>query len=536
MGAERPNIVLILADDMGFSDLGCFGSEINTPNLDRLASDGLSFTSMYNCARCCPSRASLLTGQYPHRAGIGHMGVDLGTPAYQGYLREDTLTIAEALKAGGYRSLLSGKWHVAGEMGEDCEAWQPGAPNHPTPLQRGFDRFFGIIDGACDYFHPHYLVDGDERVYPEGDFHLTDAITDNAVDMVAESVADGDPFFLFLSYTAPHWPLHAREEDIAKYRGRYRDGGWDKARQERHRRLQEAGVIDANWRISPRHADAPAWDEVENRDWEDARMAVYAAQVEQMDRGIGRVMDNLTELGVAEDTLVLFLSDNGGCAEFMAEDGWAKFYPDVTPQGEKIDQGNRPEIEPGGPLTFMSYDLPWANVSNTPFRLFKHWVHEGGISTPMIVHWPARITAPRLEHAACHLIDLLPTFLDAAGVQYPEEFNGRTMPLPAGESLVPALTGRGWTRGETLFWEHEGNCAVRDGRWKLVREYGRNWELYDMVADRTELNDLSGTRGDKVGQMADRYQTWADANGVLAWQDLSEQLMQAWGFDDLQDG
>ena len=386
---RRPNIVLILADDMGFSDLGCTGAEIRTPHLDRMAGQGALLSAMYNCARCCPTRASLLTGLYPHKAGIGHMGTPLGTPAYQGALRNDSVTIAEALRAAGYRTAMAGKWHVGGDFeARDYDNWRPGDIGHPTPRQRGFDEFYGLIDGASSFFSPHYLMRDDGRVeITTDDFHFTDAISDEAIAMAGRAVATGDPFFLYIGYTAPHWPLHSREEDIAAYDGVYA-GGWDAIRTARHETLNGSGVLRAKWDISPRDPDAPPWEAAANPDWDARRMQTYAAMVTHMDRGIGRLMAALDRLGVGDDTMVLFLSDNGGCAELMEEDGWAQFYPTVLHDGTVVQPGNRPDLAPGGAGTFMSYDLPWANASNAPFRLFKHWVHEGGISTPLIVSWP----------------------------------------------------------------------------------------------------------------------------------------------------
>ena len=418
--AGRPNVVLILVDDMGFADLGCMGSEIRTPNIDALARNGVLLSSMYNCARCCPTRAALLTGLYPHNAGIGHMGANLGTPAYQGFLRNDAGTIAEILKLDGYRTLMAGKWHVGGDFwARKVDSWKVGDIEHPTPRQRGFDRFYGIIDGVTHYFSPHYILDDDRRadVSPT-DFYFTDAITDKAIGMIEESVSGDQPFFLYLAHAAPHWPLHAHEEDIARYDGVY-SKGWDKIRTARHEEMLGCNVLQHKWAISARDESAPAWGDVKTQDWEASRMAVYAAMVDRMDASIGRVVAKLKELNQLDNTLILFLSDNGGCAEFMAEDGWAKFMPDVHNDGRRITMGNRMGLRPGGPLTYMSYDLPWANVSNAPFRLFKHWVHEGGISTPMIAHWPSRFRSPSVVHAPCHVIDVLPTILAATGTRYP---------------------------------------------------------------------------------------------------------------------
>ena len=531
----RPNFVLIMVDDMGFSDIGCYGSEIQTPNLDRMARGGMRFSQMYNYARCCPTRACLLTGAYPHQAGIGHMMENAGTPAYQGYLRDDVVTIAEALKGGGYRTFMSGKWHVGGAYDPTRpESWRPGEKGHPTPRQRGFDRYYGTLDGAGSFFAPYSLMEDDSFVragaetesHRQGQaeqsdasdtFYYTDAISDQAVKMIDEAAGADDPFFLYVAYTAPHWPLHALPEDIAKYEGLYRKGGWDALRTGRHEELKGMGLLDSRWPISPRDDSAPPWEAASNKDWEDMRMAVYAAQVDRMDQGIGRILAALEASQLAENTLILFLSDNGGCAEFLAENGWVDRYGDWTPDGRPLRTGNDPSLLPGGPHTFMSYDLPWANASNAPFRLYKHWVHEGGISTPLVAYWPASIQPNQIVHQACHIVDIMPTFLDAAGIAHPTEYNGQTVTPLEGESFLPLLQGSNWSRQGHIYWEHEGNRAVRLGQWKLVSKHGGQWELYDMQEDRTELNDLSAKNRPKVEEFAGLYHSWADRVGVLPW-------------------
>lgn len=516
---QRPNIILILVDDMGYADIGCFGSEIQTPNLDQMAANGIRFTTMYNAARCCPTRASLLTGLYPHQAGIGHMIGNLGTPAYQGYLRRDCVTIAEVLQAGGYRTLMSGKWHVGGDFEpREADLWAPGDRVHPTPLQRGFDRFFGTLDGAGSFYNPHYLMENDKRVYPEStDFHLTDAITDHAVSMIEEAVQDEQPFFLYLAHAAPHWPLHAHPEDIAKYEGAYSQG-WDATRTARHEEMLGMGILDKLWQISPRDAQAPPWEAADYQEWQAMCMAVYAAQIDRMDQGIGKVLETLRRLEIEEDTLIMFLSDNGGSAEFLAEDGWARFYPTRTLDGRQVQLGNLPHVMPGAADTFMSYGLPWANVSNAPFRLYKRWVHEGGISTSFIVQWPACIKESAIEHSPCHIIDILPTCLEMAGVPYPTEYNEHAIQPLVGESLLPVFQQKhDFKREHPLFWEHQGNCAVRWGEWKLVREFGRDWELYNMYTDRTELHDLRDVNKPMVTHLRQQYEQWADVCGVEDW-------------------
>ena len=375
---KKPNIVLIMADDMGFSDIGCYGGEIHTPNLDKLAAGGLRFTQFYNAARCCPTRASLLTGLYPHQAGIGHMVGNSGYPAYQGYLNERCVTIAEALKPAGYRTFMSGKWHV----GEDRPHW---------PTDRGFDRYFGLISGAANYFDiaqdkaqgvkRQMAIDDQPYTPPEEGFYMTDAFTDHAVEFVEGHGRSKQPFFLYLPYTSPHWPLHAWPQDIAKYKGKYLQG-WDALRQERYERMVKMGIISDKWKLSPRDTTTWPWDDEKNKELLDLKMAVYAAQIERMDYGIGRVLDKIKEIGAEQNTLVLFLADNGGCAE-----------------GGPVGVDNRKNgLPPGAADSFMSYGLSWANASNTPFRRYKHWVHEGGIATPLIAYWPAGHQEPRLAH------------------------------------------------------------------------------------------------------------------------------------------
>ena len=527
--SDKPNVVLILADDLGFADLGITGSEIKTPHIDALANNGVLLTSMYNCARCCPTRASLLTGLYPHNAGVGHMGANLGTPAYQGFLRNDSATIAEHLRASGYKTLMSGKWHVAGDfMAREVDSWRVGDVDHPTPRQRGFDRFYGIVDGVTHFFSPHYMLENDSRVdvFPD-DFYFTDAITDKAIGMVEESVADEEPFFLYLAHTAPHWPLHAHPEDIARYEGVY-TGGWDSVRTARHEQMNSMGLFQTNWDISPRDDSVHAWTDEKNGDWEARKMATYAAMVDRMDQSIGRFIEALKRLGQFDNTLILFLSDNGGCAEFMAEDGWAKFFPDKTNDGRKIEMGNRPDIMPGDAQTYQSYDKPWANVSNAPFRLFKHYVHEGGISTPLVAHWPKGIKKKQTVHGATHVVDLLPTILEVTGSKYLSELGGHAIQPLQGESLMPLLQGKDWQREQPIFFEHEGNCAIRHGQFKLVKQFGEDWELYDMETDRTELHNLAGKNEPLEKALLKQYDSWATANGVMDWNIALPRLLEAW--------
>jgi arylsulfatase A-like enzyme len=520
---KRPNIILILADDLGFSDIGCYGSEIKTPNLDRLAASGLRFSSMYNGSRCCPARASLLTGLHPHQAGVAHMTFDLGIPGYRGFLRPDCATVAETLRDEGYSTFMSGKWHVGGNYRAlDRESWKrtAGDEHHPLPTQRGFDKFYGILNGVASFYDPVLLMDQDTFIRAEGpEYYLTDAVTDHAVEMISDSSGEDNPFFLYLSYTAPHWPLHAPEEEIARYENVYRKG-WDAIRTDRHESLKGSKILDEKWPISPRAPDAPAWETTPEKEWEALRMAVFAAQIDRMDQGIGRVLDAVKENGDEENTLVMFLSDNGGCAEFMLEDpgdAGPSIWGDRTRDGKPMQIGNITGLRPGPEDTYMSYDLPWTNTSNAPFRLFKHWVHEGGISTPFIVSWPEKIKKAEIRHEPMQLVDITATVIDAASASYPSERNGAPVPACEGESFYDLFEGKQWSKQTPLFFEHEGNAAIREDRWKLVKEHNKAWELYDMALDRTELNDLASKNAGRVKEMADRYDRWAKRCGVLPW-------------------
>ncbi len=495
---SKPNIVLIMVDDMGFSDIGCYGGEIHTPNLDSLASGGLRFSQFYNAARCCPTRASLLTGLYQHQVGIGHMVNDQGHPSYQGYLNYRCVTIAEALKTAGYKTLMSGKWHV----GENRPHW---------PVDRGFDKYYGLISGAANYFdisktkasgvNRTMAIDDKPYTPPKDNFYMTDFFTDNAVKFIDEYGRDKEPFFLYLAFTAPHWPLHARPEDITKYKGKYLKG-WDKLRQQRYERMIKMGLISSEWKMSPRDTSTWPWDDEKNKELLDLKMAIYAAQIDRMDQGIGKVLDTIKEIGAEKNTLIMFLSDNGGCAE-----------------GGPVGFDRRKNgLPPGGVDSYMSYGLSWANASNTPFRRYKHWVHEGGIATPLIAYWPTVIkNGGSVTHEVGHIIDVMATCLDVAGIEYPKTYKSHKLIPLEGKSLLPIFQGRKRRGHNALYWEHVGNRAVRQGKWKLVAVHKEPWELYDLEADRTELNNLAAKYPEKVEQLKAMHQSWAQRCGVLPW-------------------
>lgn len=504
---SKPNILLILADDLGFSDLGCYGGEVPTPHLDRLAAEGVKFTQFYNAARCCPTRASLLTGLYPHQAGMGHMtGTISRPPAYAGVLREDAPTIAELLRGAGYRTYQVGKWHVGGIGDKAPQA---------HPLARGFDRFHGT-GGGGNFFAPKQLFEDREAIAPGPDFYITDDLNDAAVRYLQDHARDQreQPFFLHLCHTAPHFPLHARPADIARHRGKYR-AGWDALRASRLAKQQQLGLFPPIAKLSPRDPVAADWNSLSEaeRDAWDLRMATYAAMIEVMDTGIGRVLAALRALDLERDTVVLFLSDNGASAEVL--NLWPK--PGAY--------SHTPGAECGTRESHLCLEVGWANAANTPFREHKIWAHEGGIATPLIVRWPGRGAGEkgRWRREAGHVIDLLPTCLELAGATYPADFrSAKTPPLP-GRSLVPLLVSPArQASARTLAWEHEGNRAIRVGDWKLVASHAAPWELYDLAADRIEGRDLAAAQPERVREMAAQWQQWADEVGVVPWSEFAQ--------------
>ena len=491
---EKPNIILIMADDMGFSDMGAMGGEIKTPTLDGLANEGILYKQFYNGARCCPTRASLLTGLYPHQTGMGWMTIrDLGTYSYTGELNKNSVTIAEVLKDAGYNTYMSGKWHVVADenMNQDSnkDTW---------PVQRGFDRYFGTLRGDGSYYTPDALTSQNTIIEAPENFYYTDAISDTAVSMIQENRQTDSPFFMYVSYTAPHWPLHAYKEDFEPYIEKY-EMGWDSLRVERFNRQKALGIIDENWTLSERNPEAPAWNSLSDERKEDMtrRMAIYAAQIEVMDRGIGRIVDELKENGELDNTLIFFLQDNGGCAEF-------------------ISNASRELELMGTNESFESYRLPWANASNTPFRMFKHWTHEGGIATPLIVHWPEGIVnSGRKSERPGQLMDIMATCIEVAGADYPAIYKGNEIHPLEGESLIPSIKNESDKRDEILYWEHEANRAIRIGDWKLVLRaaevfpFDGDWELYNLAEDRTEMNNLADIYPEKVEEMKTKWDEWA---------------------------
>jgi arylsulfatase len=529
---SKPNFIVILSDDMGFSDLGCYGGEIQTPHLDSLADNGVRYTQFYNTARCCPTRASLLTGLYPHQAGIGHMMEDKKLPGYQGNLNTQCRTMAEVLKQSGYRNYALGKWHVTRHAAAN-------GPNHNWPLQRGFDRYYGTIHGAGSFFDPSSLVRDNTMISPFADpeyqpatYYYTDAITDHAIRYLKEHHGQNNdkPFFMYVAFTTAHWPMHALPDDIAKYDGKY-DEGYQAIRQARYRQSIAKRLISPD---EPLSTAIGKWDNVANKEWEAACMEVYAAMIDRMDQGIGRIVEQLKANNQFENTVILYMQDNGGCAENMGRTG-NKQHPNIprpsnptlppmkpsdfaaagsvpaqTRDGYPVRMG--PQAMPGPADTYVGYGEGWANVSNTPFREYKHWVHEGGISTPLIVHWPKGIqTKGELRHRPGHLVDIAATLYDLASAPYPAD----ATPLE-GISLRPTFDNNDTTR-PPIYWEHEGNRAVRAGNWKLVAKHNEPWELYDISIDRCERNNLASVEVEKLTELIELYHTYERRALVAPW-------------------
>ena len=492
VAAERPNIVIVMVDDMGFSDIGCYGSEIPTPNLDALAANGLRFTQFYNTGRCCPTRATLLTGLYAHQAGVGHMTNDYGVPGYRGALNNRCVTIGDVARSAGYLSLASGKWHVGHR--------EPSM----LPRARGFDRFYGVPEGGGFYFQVKQgrtiLLNDDvlhspAKPVPDG-WYSTDAWTEYGLKFIDEATAADKPFLLYLAHNAPHFPLQATAEDIARFRGKYK-AGWDQLSEERYRRQIDMRLIDESWEKTGRADNVAEWKSLpkDKQNRFEHLMAAYAACVWRMDRSVGTLVDGLRERGILDNTLILFLSDNGGCAE-----------------------GGVAGKSTGDPTTpksnwFCGKSRAW--MQDTPFRKFKHYNHEGGTASPLIAHWPVGIKSKgEFRRQPSHVVDLMATVIDLTGAEYPAEHNGHSILPPEGTSLRPAFDNQSLNR-DSLFWEHEGNAAIRKGDWKLVRLGGKGaWELYNLKTDRTEQHDLASQHSDRVRDLSTEWHAWAERCNV----------------------
>ena len=535
--AKKPNIIVILTDDMGYSDIGCYGSEIRTPNIDKLASTGLRFTQYYNTARSSSTRASLLTGLYPHQAGMGHLAnYNFAEPGYKDDLSKNTVTMAEVFKSAGYSTYMTGKWHVSKSITPkgDISNW---------PLQRGFDRFFGTLNGSGSYYDPGTLISNNTFIAPGKGFYYTNAIADTTVKFINQHPKQ-KPFFFYVAFTAAHWPLHAPESEVAKYKGIY-NNGWDKTRENRFNKLKKLGIIDNRCVLTERGVKIPAWENEPMKAWQVRRMEVYAAMIDIMDQGVGHIISALEKNGLLNNTVVFYMHDNGGCAEPQDTDK-----PEIPLTAEQkvlkpmsVDSvylGKRPEYSRDGYFvrsgrgvmagpadSWVAYGEEWANVSNTPFRLYKHYTHEGGIASPLIISWPTGIKAKgELRRQPSHLIDIMATCIDIAGLNYPTQFNGNQIIPYEGKSLKPAFTNKSIDR-KFIFWEHEGNRAIRVGVWKLVSKTAKamkfistdenTWELYDLKKDPSETNNLAAIYPKRVKEMAELWETEAIRTTAKPW-------------------
>lgn len=534
---KKPNVIVILSDDMGYSDIGCFGSEISTPNLDRLAMNGLRYTQFYNTARCSPSRASLLTGLYPHQAGMGHLSTEnFPEPGYTDDLSRQAVTMAEVFRLGGYATYMVGKWHIAKNL-------TPQGDRTNWPMQRGFQRFFGTLNGSGSYYDPGTLMSGNNFIAPASNFYYTDAISDTAVKFIREH-SSASPFFMYVAYTAAHWPIQAPEAAINKYKGVY-DKGWDKTRTLRFEKLKKLGILPKNSVLTERGVSIPAWENEPLQKWQIRRMEVYAAMVSIMDEGIGRIITALEQKNELENTVIFYMQDNGGCAETLnsnqpevppteAQQKGAYYATDSIFRGKQPVYSRKGEfirsgkgVMPAQENTWLAYGEEWANVSNTPYRLYKHWVHEGGIASPLLVYWPNGIkTKGALRKQPTHLIDIMATCVDIAQLPYPPTYQSNSIQPMEGKSLVPSFTNLPINR-DYLFWEHEGNRAIRVGDWKLVSKTTNNkkfvtedeqaWELYNLSIDPTETNNLILQFPEKAKELSSLWQQAAIRTKALPW-------------------
>ncbi|GAB3997366.1 arylsulfatase [Spirosoma daeguense] len=528
--AARPNIILIMADDLGFSDLGCYGSEIQTPNLDYLANNGIRYRQFYNTSRCCPTRASLLTGLYNHQAGIGKMTDSEDQPGYRGHITDNSVTLAEVLKAAGYNTAMSGKWHVSNTTVQKDPKEQLAWLNHQKdygdfapldqyPTNRGFDKYFGNIWGVVDFFDPFSLVSGTKPItnVPKNYYH-TDAINDTAVAYIQSYAKSSAPFFLYVAETAPHWPLHALPEDIAKYKDTYK-GGWDAIRKARYQKMVKLGLIDpAKTKLSERWKSEQSWETNPDKDYDAHAMAVHAAMIDRMDQGIGRIIKTLRETGQLDNTLILFLSDNGASSENCAAYGPGFDRPSQTRDGQKIVYDLEKKVMPGPQTTYGSIGQRWANVANTPYTYWKAESSEGGIHTPLVAFWPSGIKAKKGSYSnqVGHVMDFMSTLVDVTGATYPKTYKGHTITPTTGISLVPSFQGKTSAGHTELFNEHFGARYARSGDWKLVSaSRDTTWQLYNLATDKSETQDVAVQHPDKVRQLTAQWQQWAKTHQVF---------------------
>lgn len=528
--AKRPNIIVIMADDMGFSDAGCYGGEIQTPNIDFLAQNGIRYRQFYNTSRCCPTRASLLTGLYNQQAGIGKMTEAENAPGYQGHITDNAVTIAEVLKSAGYHTAMSGKWHVSNTISQKDPKEQLNWLNHQKefgafspleqyPTAKGFEKFFGTIWGVVDFFDPFSLVNGTDPVksVPK-DYYHTDAINDTTVSYIKGYAKSDKPFFIYVAQNAPHWPLMAKPKDIAKYKETYKVG-WDVIREQRYKKMIKLGLIDpATTKLPIDPIDETKWENNPDKEWDATAMAVHAAMIDNMDQGIGRIISALKQTGQLDNTLILFLSDNGASAENCANYGPGFDRPSQTRDGKTIVYATKKQAIPGPQTTYSSIGPRWAHVANTPYRYWKEQSFEGGIHTPLIAFWPKGITVKKggFSDFTGHVMDFMLTFCELAGAEYPSSFNGKKITPSSGESMVASFQNKNEKGHTQLFNEHFGARYVRSENWKLVAlPRDSSWHLYDISKDKTETIDLAASNPSKVHQLDSLWNNWAKTHQVF---------------------
>lgn len=542
---QRPNIMLIVVDDMGYSDLGCFGGEVESPNLDALAASGMRFTQFYNSGRSCPSRAQLMTGRYAQTVGITGMGQSLS---------RDCVTIPEVLREAGYHTGMSGKWHLSLTKGignkEDQMKWlshqsyfdnRPFAPIETYPCNRGFDQHWGTIWGVTDHFDPFSLVHNEEPIFTESipeDFYYADFVADKAIDMMDEMTSDGKPFFMYVAFQEPHWPLHAKPQDIAKYKGKF-DDGWDALRERRYQRMLELGLINPDEMPVATNASGRKWEDETDKAFQSANMEVHAAMIDCVDQNIGRIIAELKRRGIFDNTLIIFTSDNGASSENYTIGDFDRH--DRTRDGQMVVR-NSPT--PGGQLTYNYLHNGWAGAVNAPYRYWKTTQFHGGTAAPTIVHWPAGMAEEKegtIMSQPCTFLDVMPTCLELAGATYPSFYNGNSIKPMCDEarSFVPLLQDKeSWDDERTLYWEHEKGKAIRKGKWRLTALANGGWQLFDLAHDLSETNNVAAEHPEKVREMKNLWNNWAKSVGLNVPDDIPEtktELIFHYPFDDNMD-
>jgi arylsulfatase len=539
---ERPNIMLIVVDDMGYSDLECFGGEVHSPNLNSLAENGIRFTQFFNSGRSCPSRAQLLTGRYAQTVGITGMGLSL---------TKDCVTIPEVLRQAGYHTGMSGKWHLSLTQGignnSDQMAWlshqntfnnRPFAPIDTYPCNRGFDQHWGTIWGVTDHFDPFSLVHNEDPIFTESipdDFYYADFVADKAIDMMDEMTADGKPFFMYVAFQEPHWPVQAKPQDIAKYKGVY-DDGWDALRERRYQKMVEMGIVDPAETPVATNASGRTWENETDKAFQSANMEVHAAMVDCVDQNIGRIIDELKRRGIFDNTLIIFTSDNGASSENYNIGDFDRH--DRTRSGQMVVHNAQ---HPGDQLTYNYLHTGWAGGVNAPFRYWKTTQFHGGTAAPTIVHWPAGMANAKegtITSEPCSFLDVMPTCMELAGASYPTTYNGHSIkPLcDEARSFVPLLQEKdSWDDERIMYWEHEGGRAVRKGDWRLTALKGAGWQLFNLKNDYSETNNVAAEYPDKVRELKALWNNWAKSVGLSVPEDIEDtpkELIFYYNFDE----